>query len=121
MARRQTVNSVDHSRKPPGGSLDTYVQALVVDEVARVVTKTRLVSQDSSEQLISIEGRRYLRDVVPAYERAGGKVARVGRLRLCDLDELVAFLLARSAPPVAPTKPDTRTDLERELGIEVGS
>lgn len=113
---QETVRAPSAPRKTVGAQIDQLVE----EAVAAAISRVKKVSQRTVEPVLGIGGRTYL-ESLPAYERDGGVVARLGKLRLVSVDDYCRWLDRIPAKPVTEAANDTvESDveaLERELGI----
>jgi hypothetical protein len=81
-----------------------------------VVERPRAVSQRTSESVLGIPKRPFL-ELAREYSDAGGTVLHLGKLRLVEIDQLLAWLASRrvAAPTVAAN--DEVDALANELGL----
>lgn len=98
---------------------DDTIQVSIPRAALTIVEAPRTVSQRSSERVLGVPSSVYLASL-RAYQRDGGEVMTLGRLRLVEVDAYVRWLGRSSA--AAPTTPapatrDAVDDLARELGL----
>lgn len=77
--------------------VDIPVSALTV-----VAAPPDLVTQANVEAVTGFSRGVYLADLVPSYEAAGGRVARVGKTRAVERVAFVAWLMGHRAPAAEP-------------------
>jgi len=96
------------------------VEALEVDGYVTVrverVERARSVSQLTSLSVLGIPARAYL-DLAREYAAAGGVVLHVGKLRVIELDPLLAWLARRERATAAADKTDEIAAMGAELGL----
>lgn len=113
------------SRVSPRKALSEMTSKKIADEVVHVTVpiprsalqiheQAELASQVNAERLFGIKRRAYL-ETLPGYEQAGGKVARLGKLRLVRVADFVAFLFALGAGE--RRAPSSVSSVESELGL----
>jgi hypothetical protein len=98
---------------------DEMVTLAIPRAALTIMEAPRTVSQRSSERVLGVPASVFLASL-RAYAAAGGAVMTLGRLRLVDVTEYVAWLRRREQPRAAATpaaEPDPIDTLARELGL----
>ena len=115
--------------RSPNLALTAATRETVTLEIPRehltIIERPRCVSQRTSERVLGIDKRSFLA-MLPAYRDAGGIVMSIGKLRLCELDPLVAWMARRgtekkSGPAVANDIDDAADAMAAKYGIGVGT
>ena len=91
-----------------------HVTAQIPRSELQIHERAELVSQITSERTVGIKRRTFL-ETLPAFEESGGKVARLGKLRLVRVADFVAFLFAVGAGE--RRAPSSVSSVESELGL----
>ena len=102
MTHKNLADEVVHVTLPiPRSALQIHEQA-------------ELASQLTAERTLGMKRRVFL-ETLPAFEESGGKVARLGKLRLVRVADFVAFLFALGAGE--RRAPNSVSSVESELGL----
>ncbi len=92
-----------------------------LDAFAVTAPLPQMLSQKNVEAILGVPRRAFL-EALPQFRRAGGVVSALGKLRLVDRVEFVAWLRADSSSRLAALSPpasaaEEADDLLRELGF----
>jgi len=83
-----------------------------------VIEPARTVSQRTVEKVLGISRRTFLGSL-GEFERHGGSVIRLGKLRLVDVEPYLKWLRAREVS--RPVEAANITSIEDELGLVLGA
>ncbi len=95
---------------------DDTVAVRIPRTALTLVEPPRCVSQRTSERVLGLDRRTYLA-LAREYAAAGGNVLHVGKLRIVEIDPLLAWMRARRMTGAADERSDEVGDLARELGL----
>jgi len=99
---------------------DDHVEIRLPRSALTVIERPRTVSQRTAERVLGIPRRTYL-EAVRSYQRDGGAVLELGKLRLVHVDDFLRWVAARSraveAATVVAASGDRAAELARELGL----
>lgn len=86
---------------------DESVTIQVPRSALTVIERPRCVSQRTSERVLGIPRRAFL-DLARAYREAGGQVLAAGKLRICEIDPLLAWMREREQATAAGAESEPR-------------